>query len=186
RSYEKYLPSLELKHKQLLFEGKKHEKQLLEHQKQLDDIQQSVYERLPMMAIENIDLSGLVEISDLQIESENLLGTLLPSLSHVEYKRKYYSYLARPHWVDEVANSLENIVKLKIEENILAERLQRIKKATQTITQRVNLFSKVLMPQGRKNIKQISIFLADQDRAAVVRSKLAKQKHQNQRDSGAY
>ncbi|MGB5324780.1 MAG: V-type ATP synthase subunit D, partial [Pseudomonadales bacterium] len=186
RSYEKYLPSLELKQKQLLFEAKKHETQLLEHQEQLAAIQQGVYQRLPMMAIENIDLSGLVEITGLQIESENLLGTLLPRLGQVEYRRKHYSYLARPHWVDEVASSLEHIVKLKIEENILAERLNRIKKATQTITQRVNLFSKVLMPRSRKNIKQISIFLADQDRAAVVRSKLAKQKHQGQGAGGEF
>ena len=182
-SYGKYLPSLELKQKQLLSERKKHERQLVEHQQRLTDIQHNVYSRLPMLAIENIDLPGLVEITDLHIESENLLGTQLPKLRHVEYKRARYSYLSRPHWVDEVANSLENVVKLKLEEQILTERLTRIKKATQTITQRVNLFSKVLMPQSQQNIKRISLFLADQDRAAVVRSKIAKQRHQNQADS---
>jgi V/A-type H+/Na+-transporting ATPase subunit D len=182
--YGKYLPSLELKQKQLLSERKKHEQQLIEHQQKLGEIELNVHKRLPMLAVENIDMSGLVKIAELQIEQENLLGTLLPALRHVEYKRADYSYLSRPHWVDEVANSLEQVIKLKLEEQILAERLKRITKAVQTISQRVNLFSKVLMPKSQQNIKRISLFLADQDRAAVVRSKLAKQKHQTLSSAG--
>ena len=45
-----------------------------------------------------------------------------------------------------------------------------------TITQRVNLFSKVLIPRAEENIKRIGLFLSDQERAGVVRSKLSKQK----------
>ena len=181
--YGKYLPSLELKQKQLLSEKKKHENKLLEYQQRLTDIQNDVYSRLPMLAVDSIDLSGLVEITGLHIESENLLGIQLPKLDRVEYKRIHYSYLARPHWVDEAAKSIEEFVKLKLEEKIFTERLKRIKKAAQTITQRVNLFSRILIPQSQQNIKRISLFLADQDRAAVVRSKIAKQKHQSQTGS---
>tara|TARA_R110001592_G_scaffold52649_9_gene161385 strand:- start:107906 stop:108520 length:615 start_codon:yes stop_codon:yes gene_type:complete len=177
-SYGKYLPSLELKQKQLLSERKKHQAMLLEHQQKILLIEQSVHKRLPMLAVENIELSKLVEIVELQIEQENLLGTLLPVLKHVEYKHAHYSYLSRPHWVDDVANALESVVKLKLEEAILEKRLQKLTSALQIITQRVNLFSKVLLPQTKNNIKRIGLFLADQDRAAVVRSKLAKRKHQ--------
>ncbi len=45
-----------------------------------------------------------------------------------------------------------------------------------TVTQRVNLFDKVLIPQTRENIKRIRIALSDAERAAVVRSKIAKKK----------
>lgn len=176
-SYEKYLPSLELKQKQLLAERKKHEKMLLEHQQKIQFIEDNVHQRLPMLAVQNIDLQKLVQITDFQIDQENLLGTLLPVLKHVKYERTEYSYLSRPHWVDEVANSLEHVVKLKIEERILKKRLQKLSDALQIITQRVNLFSKVLLPKTQNNIKKIGLFLADQDRAAVVRSKLAKRKH---------
>tara|TARA_R110001592_G_scaffold120444_4_gene324710 strand:- start:2137 stop:2751 length:615 start_codon:yes stop_codon:yes gene_type:complete len=184
-SYGKYLPSLELKQKQLLSERKKHETLLHEHQQNIEVIEQDVHQRLPMLAVKNIDLDKLVEIIDLQIEQENLLGTLLPFLGHVEYKRTHYSYLSRPHWVDEVVNSLEMVVKLKLEERILEERLRRLSNALQVITQRVNLFSKVLLPQTKLNIKKIGLFLADQDRAAVVRSKLAKRKHQLESSAGS-
>ncbi|MEM9656923.1 MAG: V-type ATP synthase subunit D, partial [Planctomycetota bacterium] len=45
------------------------------------------------------------------------------------------------------------------------------------ITQRVNLFEKVLIPRSQENIKQIQIGLSEQERSAVVRSKIAKKKH---------
>ena len=53
---------------------------------------------------------------------------------------------------------------------------EKLKSAARTITQRVNLFSKVLIPEAEENIKKIGLFLSDQERAGVVRSKLAKQK----------
>jgi V/A-type H+-transporting ATPase subunit D len=46
--------------------------------------------------------------------------------------------------------------------------------AVQKITQRVNLFDKMLIPRTRENIRKIGIFLADSERAAVVRAKIAK------------
>ncbi|MEM6429093.1 MAG: V-type ATP synthase subunit D, partial [Deinococcota bacterium] len=49
--------------------------------------------------------------------------------------------------------------------------------AVKRTTQRVNLFDKVLIPNAQETIRRIQIFLADADRAAVVRAKLAKQKH---------
>ncbi|WP_250655874.1 V-type ATP synthase subunit D [Alkalimarinus coralli] len=177
-AYGKYLPSLELKQKQLLLERKKAEQALIEHRELIEKIQQDVYQRLPMLALRHIQMEGLVKVDQLDIQEENVLGTLLPSLKKVEYRRARYSYLARPHWVDEVANALEQVIRLKLEEEILQVRAKRLNKAVRTITQRVNLFSKVLIPDSKKNIKRIGLFLSDQERAAVVRSKLAKQKHQ--------
>lgn len=177
-AYGKYLPSLELKQKQLLLERKKAEQALIEHRELIEKIQQDVYQRLPMLALRHIQMEGLVKVDQLDIQEENVLGTLLPSLKKVEYRRARYSYLARPHWVDEVANALEQVIRLKLEEEILQVRAKRLNQAVRTITQRVNLFSKVLIPDSKKNIKRIGLFLSDQERAAVVRSKLAKQKHQ--------
>jgi V/A-type H+-transporting ATPase subunit D len=55
-------------------------------------------------------------------------------------------------------------------------RLALLDEAVRTITQRVNLFDKVLIPQTRDNIRRIQIYLADGERAAVVRAKIAKGK----------
>ncbi|MCP5209319.1 MAG: V-type ATP synthase subunit D [Hahellaceae bacterium] len=184
-AYGKYLPSLELKQKQLLVERKKAERALAEHQEHIERILQQVYHKLPMLAVDSISLDGLVEVVELDIQEENMLGTLLPTLKGVKYQRTPYSYLARPHWVDEVASSLEQVVRLRLEEEILQRRVKRLIKAARTITQRVNLFSKILIPTSQQNVKRISLFLADQERAGVVRSKLAKQKHQGNKGAPA-
>jgi V/A-type H+-transporting ATPase subunit D len=55
-------------------------------------------------------------------------------------------------------------------------RLALLDEAVRTITQRFNLFDQVLIPRTRANIKRIQIFLADGERAAVVRAKIAKAK----------
>ena len=176
-SYQRYLPSLELKQKQLLAERKKAQLQLAQHQTEIATIQSAAYQKLPMLANQTMELAGLVTVENVQIVEENLMGTHLPKLGHVDYIVADYGYLARPHWFDELAASLQLVLKLKLEEQVLIIRVQRLNKAAQTITQRVNLFSKVLIPESTDNIKRIGLFLSDQERASVVRSKLAKRKN---------
>ena len=175
-AYERYLPSLELKQKQLLAECKKAQRQLTQHRSKIDSTQAAVYQKLPMLANESINLEGLVTVDNMRIEEENLMGTHLPTLGHVDYSVTEYGYLARPHWFDELASSLQAVLKLKLEEQILVARVRCLQKVARSITQRVNLFSKVLIPESTDNIKRISLFLSDQERASVVRSKLAKRK----------
>ena len=55
--------------------------------------------------------------------------------------------------------------------------------AVRRITQRVNLFEKILIPTAKHNIQRIQIFLGDAERSAVVRSKLAKRINQKKRQA---
>jgi V/A-type H+-transporting ATPase subunit D len=71
----------------------------------------------------------------------------------------------------------EAMLRLRIERQVVSRRLALLEEASRTVTQRVNLFSKVMIPTVDKQIARIDLYLADQERAAVVRSKLAKQKH---------
>lgn len=175
-SYSRYLPSLEMKQKQLLLERKKAEQALLQHNQDIAALEDAVYQKLPMLAVKNIEMQGLVTVAGYKLIEENLLGTKVPLLESITFNRADYGYLARPHWFDDLVIALEKMMKLKMEEQVLHIRLSRLKTAARTITQRVNLFSKVLIPQAESNIKKIALFLADQERAGVVRSKLAKKK----------
>tara|TARA_B110001454_G_scaffold74144_2_gene71738 strand:- start:13392 stop:13994 length:603 start_codon:yes stop_codon:yes gene_type:complete len=175
-SYGRYLPSLEMKQKQLLLERKKAEQALLQHNQDIAALEDAVYQKLPMLAVKNIEMQGLVTVAGYKLIEENLLGTKVPLLESITFNRADYGYLARPHWFDDLVIALEKMMKLKMEEQVLHIRLSRLKTAARTITQRVNLFSKVLIPQAESNIKKIALFLADQERAGVVRSKLAKKK----------
>jgi V/A-type H+-transporting ATPase subunit D len=70
------------------------------------------------------------------------------------------------------------MLELKMQLQIDSRRLEILEKAVKKITQRVNLFDKVLIPRAQKNIKKIHIFLSDTERARVVRAKITKQKRQ--------
>jgi V/A-type H+-transporting ATPase subunit D len=91
--------------------------------------------------------------------------------------------MVMPFWVDLMIEHLRRLAEQSVWLQVRQERLRRLEVATRRITQRVNLFEKVLIPQAEGNIRKIVIFLSDQERAAVVRSKIAKQKHRAPPDS---
>ena len=82
--------------------------------------------------------------------------------------------LARPHWVDNYVEEMKEIARLKVEFAVAEKRLEELDRAVRRITQRVNLFEKILIPNAKKMIQRIIIFLGDAERSAVVRSKIAK------------
>jgi V/A-type H+-transporting ATPase subunit D len=70
-------------------------------------------------------------------------------------------------------------MELKIRSGIDRQRLEILDVAVKKVTQRVNLFDKLLIPRAEQNIKKIRIFLSDTERANVVRAKITKQKRQH-------
>jgi V/A-type H+-transporting ATPase subunit D len=129
-----------------------------------------------MLANRNIDLGGLAEVTSLEHDRENVVGVWLPRLRSFEVKVKDYSLLGRPFWVDVAAARLRDCVELNLRLSFARRRAEILERAVRRITQRVNLFEKILIPRTRKNIHRIQVYLGDAERAAVVRSKVAKRK----------
>jgi len=73
---------------------------------------------------------------------------------------------------------LKDAAEARVRARIAGQRVQVLDLAVRRITQRVNLFEKILIPTAKKNIQRIRIYLGDAERAAVVTSKLAKVKQQ--------
>jgi len=180
RLYERVLPSLDLKRMQLSAELKRARQQLAEAEAEVEKLNKRVADQLPMLANREIDVSGLVQVESFQIEEENLVGVKLPALVEVKCTVRPYSMLAKPHWVDVLVDQLKQMVEQKTRVQVAAERVRLLEQAERRITQRVNLFDKILIPTAKKNIQKIQIYLADVERAAVVRSKLTKKMRQQQ------
>jgi V/A-type H+-transporting ATPase subunit D len=174
RLFQRVLPSLELKRMQLSAELKRARQQLAEATAEVKRLNRRVAEQLPMLANREIDVSGLVQVQAFQIEEENLVGVKLPALVAVTCRVRPYSMLAMPHWVDILVEQLKQMVEQKTRIQVAAERVRLLAQAERRITQRVNLFDKILIPTAKKNIQKIQIYLADAERAAVVRSKITK------------
>ena len=172
--HQRVLPSLDLKRMQLMGALKHAQEQLSEAEAEVARLNQRVAEQLPMLADREIDVSGLVQVDAIRIVEENLVGVKLPALEEVMCKVSEYSMLAKPHWVDTLVDQLKQMVEQKTRVRVAAERVRLLEQAVRRITQRVNLFEKILIPTAKKNIKKIQIYLADAERAAVVRSKITK------------
>ena len=123
-----------------------------------------------------VEVTGLVTVTGVDLAEDNVMGVRLPRLARVALYRRPYALLAKPQWVDHLAELLAAMLELRLQLQVDARRLALLHEAVRTITQRVNLFDKVLIPRAQANIKRIRIFLADGERAAVVRAKIAKAK----------
>ncbi|TXL15117.1 hypothetical protein BMR04_12225 [Methylococcaceae bacterium HT3] len=87
-----------------------------------------------------------------------------------------YSLFTEPHWVDQLVVQLKKMLQLKMQLQVEEQRVARLTEALKKVTQRVNLFDKVLIPKAQQDIRKIRIYLSDLERAGVVRAKSTKQK----------
>lgn len=176
--YQRYLPSLDLKRRQLLTEYKKAQQQAAAADQKLEDLKASIAGVLALLGGSSLDLSGLVTMESVVIEEENIVGTKLPVARDVTFKVTEYSTLAKPFWVDSLAKNLQAMATLQVHRQVAIRRLTLLNQAVRRTTQRVNLFDKVLIPTAQKNIKRIQLAIAEGERAAVVRSKISKRKRE--------
>ncbi len=176
KRFKQYLPSLDLKRQQLVVERAKALTQLSDTQNQIERCYALVKERLPMLSSEHIDMNSLVTVKVVDMSEENLVGVKLPYLKQIEIQSKPYSLLSKPHWVDLLVILLKEMLEFKVRLKVDQKRVEILQQAVKKVTQRVNLFDKVLIPRAQQNIRKIRIFLSDTERAAVVRAKITKRK----------
>jgi len=176
RTYERFLPSLDLKRQQLVAEKAKAIAAIAEMEAKVAKLTAKVGRDVPMLGNAGVDLDGLVRLSNYQLGTENVVGTHLPVLEKIEVAVRPYSPMTKPHWVDDVARLLQDMLEARLRVQVARQRVEALSKAVDVITQRLNLFDKVLIPNARANIKKIRIYLSDAEMASVVRSKISKRK----------
>ena len=180
--YKKVLPSLDLKRRQLTVELTKARKELDALQDEYQAYLKETVKQIPMLAAPGVDFQDLVTMDEVVIGEENMVGVHMPILVSVKTTVREYATLATPAWMDALTARLQKACELYARTLVAQQRIDTLKHAVRKATQRVNLFEKVLIPDCQNIIKQIKIFLGDAERAAVVRSKLAKMRQQQQSD----
>lgn len=121
-------------------------------------------------------ITRLIKVGNIQRGLRNVAGIKLPTVSNVEYEISDFSRLSSPAWVDAGLDFLKELLELREQVKILHEQEKLLQKELRKVTQRVNLFEKVMIPLAKENIRQIRIALAEEQTAAVGRSKIAKAK----------
>jgi len=181
--YKRLLPSLDLKRRQLTMEAQKAQEAHAAAVAQIDALETRIGEELPMLADEGLHLQGLVVVKGYKVGEQNIVGVRLPVLESLDCQVADYSPLATPAWLDILVQRLKDAKTCRLRAEIAAQRLDILRLQLRRITQRVNLFEKILIPTAHQNIQRIRIYLGETERAAVVTSKLAKSKQLQQRST---
>ncbi|MFA5923034.1 MAG: V-type ATP synthase subunit D [Methylococcaceae bacterium] len=181
--YKRLLPSLDLKRRQLTMESQKAQEEHAAAVAQIDALETRIGEELPMLADEGLYLRDLVVVKGYKLAEQNIVGVRLPVLESLDCQVAEYSPLATPAWLDILVQRLKDAKTCRLRAEIAAQRLDILRLQLRRVTQRVNLFDKILIPTAHRNIQRIRIYLGETERAAVVTSKLAKSKQLQQRNA---
>jgi V/A-type H+/Na+-transporting ATPase subunit D len=174
KTYQNFLPSLDLKRRQLLAEQEKARLELRELTHREEALRPMVEKQIPMLGYTHVDVRGIVEVTKTEIVEENVMGIHLPKLGRLEIKVSEYPFLGKPHWVDRVVQLLKEAIEIRIHRRVMERRLELLASSARVISQRVNLFERVLIPKTEADVQRIRVYLSDSERAGIVRAKIAK------------
>ncbi|ODS31993.1 MAG: hypothetical protein SCARUB_02881 [Candidatus Scalindua rubra] len=177
KRYKRYLPILHIKKQQL---QKEIERVMIELKRITYGFNKLREEIIPWICLlgEEVALSDLIMLKEIETSVENIAGVDIPVFvtAHIDIKR--YDLFIYPLWVDRAVEVISKMISLQAEGFVLMERLHHLEKELRITSQRVNLFEKVKIPETKVAIRRISIFLGDQQAAAVGWARMAKKKIQ--------
>ena len=175
KMYRRYLPTLTLKKQQLQAEIRTIEARADTLRKERSKLEKGFKDWIAVFS-EGVFDPGIITVKNIRKGRGNIAGVDIPTFDGADFSRGDYDLYLTPLWVDIAADHIEKAVKLDLEAEVLDEQVQLLEKELLATSQRVNLFEKVKIPETEKNIKKISIYMADQQVSAVVRSKISKRK----------
>lgn len=175
KRFTRYLPTLELKKKQLLQEIRNIQREGEQIRKEAEDLEEEVSRWADVFADE-YELKPLVRVGELLTTQGNVAGIDIPVFESLVFEEVAYDVFETPLWIDRgIAVCKEQIERrARIE---IAEKQEAVLREELRITiQRIKLFEEVKIPEARESIRVIQIFLGDLQTASVVRGKIAKAK----------
>ena len=175
KRYQRYLPMLQLKKKQLQLEIIKTHQAIREVAQKIGNLRNSVIAWVDVFA-ESMPWDEFLSLRSIKTEEGNVAGIDIPLFVEVEFDQKTYDLLLTPLWVDKAISVLKETLALKAKLLVYHKQVDILKEELRIATQRVNLFEKIKIPQAQENIRVIQICLGELQTAGVVRGKIAKAK----------
>jgi V/A-type H+-transporting ATPase subunit D len=174
KMYQRYLPTLVLKKQQLQSEIRTIEVRAIEVRERRKALDEQFKAWIAVFGEAEVFTADMVTVRNIRKGTGNIAGVTIPVYDGAEFARSDYDLYSVPLWVDLASERMEEALSLDLEGDVLDEQVRLLTIELRTTTQRVNLFEKVKIPATRSNIKKISVYLGDQQVAAVVRGKISK------------
>ncbi len=184
KQFERYLPTLQLKKQQLQMEIL-HQLSLLEEKENLLEGKKKASYNWAGLLSETAFSKDWVRPGDLITAVKNIAGVDIPIFEKLEFIPAEYDLFYTPLWVDGAIDATRILISLAREIKVIEEGVFILKHELRITNQRVNLFEKVKIPQTKEAIRLIKIYIGDQMTNAVGRSKIAKNKIEENMLEGA-
>jgi len=183
KRFSRYLPTLELKKKQLLQEIHKIQNEIykLEEESQRREKEISVWGDV---FAEEVDLQQWIHIQEIKTGYDNVAGIDIPIFEDLIFEEIPVNYFATPLWIDRGMDVCKEQITRDVKLEIAEKQLAILKEELRITIQRIKLFEEVKIPEAKENIRVIGIFLGDLQTADVVRGKIAKAKIEKKRVEG--
>ena len=174
KMYQRYLPTLLLKKQQLQTEIRTIDLRAKEVRKKRADLDKEFQKWIAVFGEKEAFKPEMVTVKNIKKSYSNIAGVIIPIYEGADFGRGDYDLYSTPLWIDLAAVKMEQALSLDLEAEVLEKQVELLAKELRVTTQRVNLFEKVKIPETKANIKKITVYLGDQQVAAVVRGKISK------------
>lgn len=172
RQLQKYLPTLELKKSLLALEVHNIEGMLNHAHKVAEDAKKEALSVVNLL--DDSSYKEFFKIDHCEIVTENIAGVEVPFCKEVLFKEPNYSIMQTPFFLEHIVAKVRHWLSLLKQIEFIVLKKERLEAEYRTVSIRVNLFKKRLIPDARENVKKVSLFLDEQALAEVVRSKFIK------------
>lgn len=178
KQFRRYLPTLQIKKQQLQQEIRLSRERLHENLREREKLVAALDGWIALFGdTEMLDwLRGGIRLERVQRGRMNIAGIMVPTFEGAEFSMPELDPVLTPWYADEAAEALKQAVSLRAAGRIIEEQERMLSEELRSTSQKVNLFEKVKIPECCENIRQIRIYITDQETAAVARSKIAKKK----------
>ncbi len=174
KMYKRYLPTLLLKKQQLQTEIRTIDARAKEVRAKRQALEAEFQKWIAVFGEREAFTPGMVTVSDIKKGTGNIAGVIIPIYEGANFSRGDYDLYKAPLWIDLAADKMEQVLSMDLEASVLDKQVELLSQELRVTTQRVNLFEKVKIPETKANIKKITVYLGDQQVAAVVRGKISK------------
>ncbi len=178
KRFERYLPTLTLKKQQLQLEVRQAREAMTSLLDEIQKLEASWEETLPLLSgtDNNGALDNLVTVQEWHVGHRNVAGIDVPVFESIQFGTPEYDLYSSPAWYDDALLMAQQRIELTLKHQLMEEMQELLEQELRVVTQRVNLFEKVKIPEARENIRKINIYIGDQQTNSVGRSKIAKSK----------
>ncbi len=172
--YSRFLPALEARKQQLVLklavirQNIREQREFMENMEKEMDSWASLY-----WDMENV-LCFYIAIREIRFASRNIAGLRVREFLEVVFDEPGYSLFGTPYSFDVVLKKTRELISFREHIKILEEQEQVLLDGFRKTSQRINLYEKRLIPQCREAVRRITVYLQDQQAAAVGVAKVAK------------